>query len=351
MSSANTTANPAIVVGKSPTENIADNAMDVMEELPEEEDKKDHPTQKINRDELPGLVSDRVNPCVTKAVDYTLLVGLLILQFLRCSPPSPEDLVNGVNDGTIDQSSLTSVYSCDLSDSQSSLFYGGNVFMNVFVIISIAICALFGAIASVGVYIHGWLKVKDLEMLPRIEKTYSVTEKILLLDTFCEIPIAFYWTPVATVLLWGSFTIAFIGLIMLNTLFARTAAGDVNAQSVFSTSTFLVGFSLFKLTGEVSRYWVIYRASAFPNENPPDGIEEDADGKKRGVDDDEKEDGGAMMEKLEEVNPEEVDQEEVIGNMEGLTEKGSTEDEIMDDVDETKERKEEAESKKWFGLF
>lgn len=77
MSNPNT--NPAVVESESPTDTIADNAMDVMEESPEEEDKEDSPPQKINRNELPGLVSDRVNPCVTKAVDYTLLVGLLIL--------------------------------------------------------------------------------------------------------------------------------------------------------------------------------------------------------------------------------------------------------------------------------
>lgn len=115
---------------------------------------------------------------------------------------------------------------------------------------------------------------------------------------------------------------------MLNTLFARTTEGDANAQSVFSTSTFLVGFSLFKLTVEVSRYWVIYRASAFPNENPPDEVEKDED----------EEDDGA-------------DGKELMGNVEGLTEKGSTVDELIDDVDETRKKKEGEESNKFFGLL
>lgn len=62
-------------------------------------------------------------------------------------------------------------------------------------------------------------------------------------------------------LVWTIFTCCVIGLFFLSSYYNTSVPDDANAQSVFSTSVFLVILSLFKLTGEVSQYWVLFKAS------------------------------------------------------------------------------------------
>ena len=217
-------------------------------------------------DKLTSFVSDSAKPCVSKALDYTLLVLLLVLQFMRCSPPSTEDILDQLQnpDGSFNAtyaSSIQSVYSCNLSSTQkSSIFYASNPWINGLVFAAIIIAFLYGIVCGLGIWLHA-RKNEKIEVPPTIKKIYAFTDRIMIIDTALEIPVAFFWAPLITIILWTFFAISCIGLILLSSLYTRTVPDDPNAQSVFDTSAFLVAFSLFKLTGEVSQYCVMYIAS------------------------------------------------------------------------------------------
>ena len=225
-----------------------------------------------------SFVSDSAKPCVAKAMDYTLLVLLLVLQFMRCSPPSTDDLidqlkpVNGTLNVTTIKSDLQSIYSCDISSTQSSIFFASDAWINGLVFAAIIIAFLYGLVCGVGVWIHSTRRAGDNEVPPMVEKLYSITDRILVIDTLIEIPIAFYWTPIATLFMWIFFSISCVGLVLLSVLYARTVPDDPNAQSVFNTSAFLVAFSLFKLTGEASQYWVQYIAATKFNKDEAEDV-------------------------------------------------------------------------------
>ena len=226
---------------------------------------------------IASLVSDSAKPCVAKALDYTLLVLLLVLQFMRCSPPSTDDLIEQLKleDGNLNvtyiKSDLGSIYSCDISSTQSSVFFASNSWINGLVFSAIIIAFIYGLVGGVGVWIHSMHRA-DIEVPPMVQKLYSITDRIMIIDTLIEIPIAFYWTPIATLLMWIFFCISCVGLTLLSVLYARTVPNDPNAQSVFNTSAFLVAFSLFKLTGEVSQYWVQYTAATKFNREEAEGV-------------------------------------------------------------------------------
>ena len=65
-------------------------------------------------------------------------------------------------------------------------------------------------------------------------------------------------------LVWGSFVGICTGLIVTADTFGRKV-DDPNMAGVFNTSCFMVMLSLLKLTGEMSKYWVLYNASTLEN--------------------------------------------------------------------------------------
>lgn len=211
------------------------------------------------------LVSDLAKPCVTKAFDYTLLVVLLVLQFLRCSPPSTEDILTqlsdtdgNLNNVTESSDAIMQLYSCNLSGFQTSVIFSSNSWINGLVLTTIVIAFLYAILVSSVVWIHSSRKAKHLEVTPTVKRIFAFTDKLLIIDTLIEIPIAIFLAPIATMFLWAFFCISVVGLILFALLFANTVKGDSNAQSVFNTSAFLVVFSLYNFTGEVSKYLVTY---------------------------------------------------------------------------------------------
>ena len=204
-----------------------------------------------------GNVSDRTKPWVVKAIDYTLLVILLLLQFMQCSPANK--LQDYMEDNKSNETTFSDLYSCSMGDS-SSLLYSSDMYINVLVIMTISIGIIIGVLYGAFVWIHAG-GVQELPIHPWTEKLYKCTDKILLIDTAIEIPISFYMAPIMTIFLWSMFTACFFGLIFLSTMYGDIMKDDENAKTVFGTNSMLVGLSLFKLTGEVSQYWVLYKAS------------------------------------------------------------------------------------------
>ena len=204
-----------------------------------------------------GNVSDRAKPCVAKAIDYTLLVILLLLQFMQCSPANK--LQDYMEDNKSNETTFSDLYSCSMGDS-SSLLYSSEMYINVLVIMTISIGIIIGVLYGAFVWIHAG-GVQELPIHPWTEKLYKCTDKILVIDSAIEIPISFYMAPIMTVFLWSLFASCFIGSSFIMTIYSKSVENDEKAIAVFGTSIVLVGLSLFKLTGEVSQYWVLYKAS------------------------------------------------------------------------------------------
>jgi hypothetical protein len=211
---------------------------------------------KVVREKILGFVSEKAKPCVNKAMDYTLLVVLLLLQFTRCKPPILEDVVNSINDKTFNE---TTIYNCDIDG--NTLLFSSDSSVNIIVLTAIIIGISYGILISAGIWFHASRRSKDLKIHPLAEGLYKFTDKILIIDSALEIPISFFWAPFMTVFLWLFYLVFVIGLFLLSRLYNERVSDDENAKSIFSTSSTLVALSLFKLTGDVSQYWVLYVAS------------------------------------------------------------------------------------------
>lgn len=73
---------------------------------------------------LDSLISTKAKGVVTKGVDYTLLVMLLVLQIMRCEPGDWNAVLTNINNGTLDATKTETFYSCDQNDSLISLVAG-----------------------------------------------------------------------------------------------------------------------------------------------------------------------------------------------------------------------------------
>jgi multisubunit Na+/H+ antiporter MnhC subunit len=207
-----------------------------------------------------GLVGDTAKPCVTKAIDYTLLVFLLLLQFMRCSPTTAAELYERAQNQNIDQTTFNDIYSCDAGD-KSSILYSSDPIINGLVLTSIVIGILHGIMLGCAVWIHSSRAGKDVEIHPLVEELYKCTDKLIMIDSAIEIPISFFWAPLMTLFLWSFFALSVVGLFLFSTLYNATVPDDKSAQAVFTSSAILIVLSLYQLTGSVSQYWVMYKAS------------------------------------------------------------------------------------------
>ena len=225
-----------------------------------------------------GFVSDNAKPCITKAIDYTLLVAVLILQFLNCKPLNAQELVEKYNSGDL-KLNTTSVYSCNASD-EPIIFSSSSKTLNILIMIAVAIGLSYGIIMAIAIWIHSKYQAKDIKVHSLTEKLYKFTDRIIIIDSLLEIPISFFWAPLVTLMLWGFFAVAVTGFFLIARLYNDQVKDDENAKAVFTSSTFLVIFSLFKLTGDISQYWVKFVTSTV--EDADDKMEQYEESKKRG---------------------------------------------------------------------
>lgn len=206
-----------------------------------------------------GFVGDNAKPCIAKAIDYLMVSGLLLLQFFRCQPITTQELYDSVKDDPSKLTALnaTSVYSCDASDT-SIIFSSSNQTVNILIIIAVVLGLSYGFLMAIGIWIHSKKQADNVKVHPLTEKLYNFTDKIIIVDTLLEIPISFFWAPLMTIILWGFFALAVTAVFLIADLYNKNVQGDENAQAVFTSSAFLVVFSLFKLTGDISQYWVMF---------------------------------------------------------------------------------------------
>lgn len=199
-------------------------------------------------------INSKAKEIVTKGFDYTLLVGLLLLQYMRCEPASAAEVVASVNDGTFDTTSTASIYSCDMVQNEMIISTE---------IIAAAIFALaYGILAALFLLLHAQFKFKNLDKVEtKIESIYEWTDKIFIIDSILEIPISFLFAPLVTIFLWGVYVAFLAGLYFVAQSYAFKVQ-DSQAETVFNTNCCLVGYSLYKLTGEMSQYWVLYKAAS-----------------------------------------------------------------------------------------
>lgn len=218
---------------------------------------KDNAKDKLN-DGLANLVDSRAKGVITQGIDYTLLIVLLLLQYMRCAAPSISDLnLQDIQNTTSASELAYTLYSCDLEENKHLLTWE--------IATAGGLCLSYGVLLSLFAFIHGKTKFKKLqEVEPRVGKLYDLTSKFILVDNVLEIPISFYWAKYFTVLVWGSFVGICTGLIVTADTFGKKV-DDPNMAGVFNTSCFMVMLSLLKLTGEMSKYWVLYNASTLEN--------------------------------------------------------------------------------------
>jgi hypothetical protein len=205
-------------------------------------------------------------PCIAKAIDYTMLEILLLVQYTRCKRPSVTQLIKEqakyAKNNPGDPFVPPALFSCDTEGSPSVFFQSSeNAAINALIMTTISISIFYGVFCGIVVWYHSSRKAKDVEIHPVTEKLYKCTDRIIVFDTLVEIPISFFWAPLMTVFLWFSFSTSIVGLFFLSKNYNKIMVEDDNAQAVFFSSAVVTGISLFKLTGEISQYWVKYAAS------------------------------------------------------------------------------------------
>jgi len=122
--------------------------------------------------------------------------------------------------------------------------------------IAIAI-AIYGICIATIVLVHA-ARLTDTGK-SRVEDIYMWTDQIPILDALIEIPIAFYFAPFNTLFLWGLFMACFSGLVVIVLEGGKGADGDDPASLVMTS--ILIGYHIYKMTGNISQYYVIYKTS------------------------------------------------------------------------------------------
>jgi len=228
------------------------------------EDKIDDFTKNV-KDKLVDMVNARAKDVVSRGIDYSLLIALLIVQFMRCgfkagALQGPDDTIESVStsvstsvSNSIDIDDVKDLYSCNFTLEREKLLY---------TYIPSWLCLLYGICGPIFVWIHAARKFTRLEHVKTttIEKIYECTDKIIILDTFLEIPISFFFAPIWTVVAWTLFAAICFTLFILAKRYNDLEDTDSTSATTFYVSCLLVILSLIKYTGEISQYWVVYKA-------------------------------------------------------------------------------------------
>jgi hypothetical protein len=209
--------------------------------------------------------NSRAKDVVTKGIDYTLLIVLLVLQYMKCKPPSSADeFAVAAQQGSLRNSIFGKCEASGLVETESIVSIG--------IIVAAGVTIAYGVLSSIFVWVHASYKFNKKpggDVHSNAEMIYEWTDKIIIIDSILEIPISFVFAPIMTVFLWAMYAGFLIGLYFMTVIYAdklvvQTENGDFvdsNAEHVFNASSFMVALSLLKLTGAISQYWVIYKAS------------------------------------------------------------------------------------------
>lgn len=226
-----------------------------------------------------GQINEKAKVIVGAGFDYILSLMLVFLQASGCTLAiDPSDVYNTlnetirggdssmkdnvtdffdfsgnktleINETTIENLDFSDLLNCDL----------GKTFRldNIELVITI-LCLAYGLFASIGIWIHASFVQKAGKST--LEGIYKCTDRIPILDSLFEIPIALYIAPIATIFLWLIFSVCCGGLLFVILGFSRNS--DKTAQvNAFIFTNFMVGFHLYKLTGDISQYYVLNKTS------------------------------------------------------------------------------------------
>jgi hypothetical protein len=211
-----------------------------------------------------NLVTEKAKPIVGRSIDYTMLVGLLLLQFLSCRSATAQDLqniiFNNATEGNITEDTAKQLYTCDVDE--KTFVFSSHRNLNICLLVALGVGLTFGITSAIFVWVHAnRTQAKNAKLHAFTEELYKCTDKFILLDSILEIPISFFWAPIMTSILWVTYFFTALGLFFLARLQNSRSGFDENAKAVFNTSAILVALSLYKLIGEISQYWVLYTAA------------------------------------------------------------------------------------------
>lgn len=218
---------------------------------------------------IDAVVHGRAKPVASSGVDLVIIVVILALQYLRCNVPSSSDLIDAYNQKNETVDDFVAQYdSCDFNftgERSVSFNIGSSLSVDLDetlgITLSITFIFLYAFIITVVVCVHSQCKFKKLSGVnPKIEKVYYWTDKFIIIDSILEIPITFLFAPILSLLLWLVVTGVLTTLFFASQEFAKREDAEL-AMSTFTTCCILLALSIFRFTGHVSQYIVLYKAS------------------------------------------------------------------------------------------
>lgn len=123
--------------------------------------------------------------------------------------------------------------------------------------ISLGIAA-YGFTSGVAVILHA-IFMKDQDK-PPIQGIFDWTDRIPVIDSLLEMPFCFWIAPLFTLLLWTAYLLCCAGLTVLVVSYEKESYENGNL-SAFILTACLVGFDLYRLTGDISQYIVIHKSA------------------------------------------------------------------------------------------
>lgn len=155
--------------------------------------------------------------------------------------------LNGTSSDSID--SIWDFYDCDVAFELRSL--------NREMQISVGI-ASYSFIAGIAVVAHAMFMKNQQE--PPIQGIFKWTDRIPIIDSIIEIPFCLWVAPFITLFLWVAYILCCGGLVILVISYEKEAYENGNL-SAFALTACLVGFDLYRLTGNIAQYYVINKSA------------------------------------------------------------------------------------------
>jgi len=141
------------------------------------------------------------------------------------------------------------LYDCDVAFELRSLSREMQISLGI---------ASYSFIAGTAVVAHAIFMKNRQE--PPIQGIFKWTDRIPIIDSIIEIPLCLWVAPFRTLLLWVAYILCCAGLVILVVSYEKEAYEDGNL-SAFALTACLVGFDLYRLTGNIAQYYVINKSA------------------------------------------------------------------------------------------
>jgi len=177
---------------------------------------------------------------------FHLVISQAIFFFQKRNCTIHEDAIDLIKNGSL---GLSDIYSCNVQ------YQLQNLEKDFLITLGIAIYSFLATILVIGHALH----MTEQGYSP-IQGIYKCTDRIPIFDSLLEIPIALYLSPFVTIFLWSVFLACCAGLAILIASY-REAEFENGNVSTFILTAFLVGFDLYRWTGNISQYYVINKTA------------------------------------------------------------------------------------------